>query len=387
MKITVLMIVIVAIALAWITRPEGANAYELGGIEHDTEILTSEGTQTTDTQWYADHYGVTLDEAARRLALGPEVSKLQSRLRRNESESFAGLWVEHTPEYQVVVRFTDNGNQTIRPYIRSGTLNRMVEVRTADLSEATLIKSQYRAAQLADKLGIDKDSSVDVRNNRVEFNVLDKSDLHSKLDSRGLSLPTGVSVVQVASLSKPTADIFGGKTLRYNGTPPSECTSGFSVTNGTDEGVTTAGHCEDVLSYNGTTLDYRGGVDQGAYDIQWHSTTSFTVRNLVYDGTNNRYIYDEELRADQYVGQNVCMYGKTSGGDCGEILSTTFDGVNVRTDIIVADGDSGGPFFWENTAFGTTISVVESSSGTPIGSVYGPVDQITGLLGLDLIFN
>lgn len=368
------MMLIVAIALAWIAIPEGADAYELGGIQHDAKILTTEGTESADIQWYADHYGVTVEEAARRLELAPEISRLQSKLRSNESESFAGLWIQHTPEYKVVARFTANGDQTIRPYIQSGPLSEMVLVRTAVLSEATLIEAQRNAVKLADKVGVDKDSSVDIRNNRVEFNVLDKSDVHSKLDSRGLSLPTGVSVIQVESLSNPTADIFGGKAL-------SACTSGFSVTDGTNEGVTTAGHCGRSISYDGTPLTWKSGTHQPPYDIQWFSTTSFTVRNLVYDGTNNRYIYDQELRADQYVGQNVCMYGKTSGGDCGEILSTTFDQVNVKTDISVAGGDSGGPFFWNNTAFGTTISSVGSNS------VYGPVDHINGIIDVDLMFN
>ena len=378
---TLLMVPAIAVAVAWVARPEGATAYELGGLEHDARVLTTEGTQTTDTQWYADHYGVTLDEATRRLALGSEISTLQSKLRRDESESFAGLWIEHTPEYKVVVRFTANGNETIQPYVQNGPLSQMVEARMADLSEAALIESQHTAVSLADELGIDKDSSVDIRNNRVELNVVDQADLQSKLDSRGLSLPTGVSVVEVESLSNPTADIFGGKTLTYQGNPPRECTSGFSVTDGTNEGVTTAGHCKNALSYNGTSLTFESGTSGGTYDIQWHSTTSFTVRNLVYDGTNNRYIHDEELRADQYVGQNVCMYGITSGGNCGEILSTTFDLVNIETDISVAGGDSGGPFFWNNTAFGTTISSAGSNS------VYGPVDHIKGVLDLDLIFN
>ena len=187
---TLLMVLAIAVAVAWVARPEGATAYELGGLEHDARVLTTEGTQTTDTQWYADHYGVTLDEATRRLALGSEISTLQSKLRRDESESFAGLWIEHTPEYKVVVRFTANGNETIQPYVQNGPLSQMVEARMADLSEAALIESQHTAVSLADELGIDKDSSVDIRNNRVELNVVDQADLQSKLDSRGLSLPT-----------------------------------------------------------------------------------------------------------------------------------------------------------------------------------------------------
>ena len=137
--------------------------------------------------------------------------------------------------------------------------------------------------------------AVDIRNNRVEFNVVDKAELHLKLDSSGVSLPLGVSVVEVDALSNPTADIFGGKTLTYKGPPRKECTSGFSVTDGTNEGVTTAGHFEDKQSYDGTSLNWESGTDQHPYDIQWFSTTAFTVRNLVYDGTNNRYIYDQEL--------------------------------------------------------------------------------------------
>ena len=58
-----------------------------------------------------------------------------------------------------------------------------------------------------------------------------------------------------------------------------------------------------------------------------------------------------------------------------------------KTDIVVANGDSGGPFFWNNTALGTTISVVEDEDETPVGSVYGPVDQFKNILELDLIFN
>ena len=336
-------------------------------------VQETEETRAKDTQWYADRYGVTLDEAARRLELGPEISMLQSELRRNESETFAGLWLEHTPRYRVVVRFTDNGIETIRPYTQDRPLSQKVEVRSADLSEATLIESQNSVVQLVDELGIDNDSRVDIRNNQVEFYVLDKVGLNSELNSRGVSLAPEVSVVQVESLSKPTTEIFGGKEL-------TTCTSGFSVTDGTKEGVTTAGHCLDSQAFDGRSLTYEGGTTGGTYDIQWHSTTFYTVRNKVHDGTHDRLIQGEVLREDQYVGQNVCMYGFESGGNCGQILSTTFDLVNVQTDISVLRGDSGGPFFWSDKAFGTTISMFGSDS------IYGPVDHIN-VLDVELILD
>ena len=335
----------------------------------------TEKARAQDTKWYADRYGVTLDEAARRLELGPEISMLQSELRRNESETFAGLWLEHTPRYRVIVQFTDNGIETIRRYTQNRPLSQKVEVRRADLSEATLIESQDSVVQLANELGIDNDSRVDIRNNRVELYVLDKAGLNSKLNSRGVSLAPEVSVVQVESLSRPTAkkEIFGGKEL-------TTCTSGFSVTDGTKEGVTTAGHCQNSQAFDNKNLTYEGGTTGGTYDIQWHSTNDFTVRNKVYDGTRDRLIQGEELREDQYIGQNVCMYGRESFGNCGEILSTTFDYVNVQTDISVQEGDSGGPFFWSDKAFGTTISMFGSDS------IYGPVDHL-GVIDVELILD
>ena len=239
-----------------------------------TTVQTTEEALAKDTQWYADRYGVTPDEAARRLELGPEISMLQSELRRNEPETFAGLWLEHTPAYRVVVQFTDNGVETIRPYTQGSPLSQKVEVRSADLSEATLIESQDSVVQLGDELGIDNDSRVDVRNNKVEFYVLDKAGLNSELNSRGISLAPEISVVQVDSLSKPAA------TEIYGGLEPTTCTTGFSVTDGTDEGVTTAGHCQNSQVYDGTSLTYEGGTTGGVYDIQWHSTTSLTVKIL-----------------------------------------------------------------------------------------------------------
>ena len=369
----ILVATVAAAGLALSTGNEGDTDAISDASDSGATVQETEEARAKDTQWYADRYGVTPDEAARRLELGPEISMLQSELRRNESETFAGLWLEHTPTYRVVAQFTDNGIETIRPYIQDRPLSQKVEVRRADLSEATLIESQDSVVELVDELGIDNDSRVDIRNNQVEFYVLDKAGLNSELNSRGVSLAPEISVVQVESLSKPAA------TEIYGGLEPTTCTTGFSVTDGTDEGVTTAGHCNNSQAYDWTSLTYEGGTTGGTYDIQWHSTTSLTVRNIVYDGTRDRFIYDEELWEDQYVGQSVCMYGRASGGNCGAILSTTFDQVNVQTDISVQGGDSGGPFFWSDKAFGTTISYSGSTS------IYGPVDHIKNILGLELI--
>jgi hypothetical protein len=189
-----------------------------------------------------------------------------------------------------------------------------------------------------------------------------------------------VDLIEVKSLPQNVADIYGGLSLP-------DCTSGFSVMNPVGiKGITTAGHCQDTESYNGVDLPFMGGTMGGINDIQWNrGDLAFDVRNLIWDGTYARYIYDVKFRADQFVGEWVCRYGKTTGYDCGTIAATDQDGINIRVDNAqVEHGDSGGPWFWNNTAFGTTISIIVYSDGSR-ASIYGPVDNIYNTLGVIIL--
>ncbi|MCS7017190.1 MAG: S1 family peptidase [Gemmatales bacterium] len=196
-------------------------------------------------------------------------------------------------------------------------------------------------------------------------------------------MPANVVVLKVNEMPRKVSDIFGGLTL-------TTCTSGFSVRNSSGtKGITTAGHCNNSQSYNGVNLPFQSGTPDsgGIYDIQWHTAPGFTVRNLIFDGTYNRYIFSVKFRANQSVGERVCKYGKTTGYACGTIATTSQDGVNVRVDnMTLQGGDSSGPWFWNNTAYGTTIAACTLSNGNPY-AIYGPVDQIYNILGLTVLTN
>jgi hypothetical protein len=68
------------------------------------------------------------------------------------------------------------------------------------------------------------------------------------------------------------------------------------------------------------------------------------------------------------VGGDVCHFGKTTGFKCGEIVSKSFDpdgsgsGYNATFIRVSAPntsgGDSGGPWFLSNSAYGTHRSTV-----------------------------
>lgn len=136
----------------------------------------------------------------------------------------------------------------------------------------------------------------------------------------GDPLPDWVEIEGVPSLGRPTLDIFGG--LNLSG----ECTSGFSVTGpGNSGGVTTAAHCSDPLSYAGHSLNLKGQVRQGSYDIQSHSRPDTNFPAKIYRGQGvYGPITGKKARWNQPIGTNVCKRGITTDRTCAPITSKDF---------------------------------------------------------------
>ena len=323
---------------------------------------------------------LVLDEAIHRLKFQDDIGNLNAELTKKEESTFAGLWVQHQPKYRVIVLFTQNGDVTLSPYIKNGILTDMIEVRKADVTFNQLEVARDRAVQIANELSLPSFSAINVIENQAELYVLDSIQFNTVLQKAGLQLPANVKVVKVNEMPKEVASIYGGLNLRT-------CTSGFSVRNSSGtKGVTTAAHCSNWQTYNGTNLPFKGSLSGAGYDIQWHSTPGFTDRNLVFDGTYNRYIYGSKFSANQWVGEWVCTHGWITNFGCGTIFLKNVYGRDIAVrGVTVAPGDSGGPWFWGNTAYGTSMSIVTFSDGGT-GSLYAPVDQISDL-GLTILTN
>ena len=357
-----------------------------------------------DAAIYASDYGVTLEEAKRRLGLQGSAGALQAELLGNESDKFAGLWIQHEPDFKIVVRFTQDGESTVTPYVTGGPLSGIVEVRTADATLNDLKTAQANAMTIARGFGIRVESQTDVIENRVKLFVVDKVGLDSSLATSDVHLPDKVDVVTVSELSRNTTNLYGGLTLTSAGTGK-QCTSGFAVTHSDGrEGITTAGHCKDDHTFNGTALDFAGSLVGGSYDVQWYEAPGFTLRNLVYDGSGNRYVYGTESLDNQTVGTYVCKYGITTEYGCGNISHTDFQPADTGPDegcpislctysatfirvhkhnvTLSQGGDSGGPWFVGNTAYGIMTKAVEYIvPGEPVvwDGVYMAVDYFSGL--------
>ncbi len=358
-----------------------------------------------DAQMYASHMNVSVEEAVRRLKL-QDIPVPEEELRMNEAETFAGLWIEHTPEFKYVVLFTRNGEETIKPYLKKyPEFADFVEVRnTAKVSLSDLKRAQAMAISSVRALDIVVESDINIYNNGVELYMTksDRSRFDNALQKGTIQLPDEVKVITVEAeaMGIPEADIYGGLQLISYAYPYMyTCTSGFSVKmNGGPQtkGITTAGHCMNNQEYNGYSLGFFGESYGGSYDIQWHVPPyQYTVKNKIQwrsDGTT-RDITAKKSRSGQVIGGYVCKYGITSHYTCGYISSKDFkpsvpnaEATFIRVDNtagyddLSSVGDSGSPWFLTNTAYGTHHG---APTADPNDAIYMAVNYVES--GLSVI--
>lgn len=360
----------------------------------DSEAVGEENPLLYDAQAYASETGVSINEALRRLQLQDIAGELDAELTAKEKETFAGLWIEHKPEFQVVVQFTNGSEEVIKPYLKQyPEIANFVNVRTGGVSLAELQRIQADLTTYVRALGVPVDSGINVRMNSVELYVAetDIEQLKNVLQRRGLILPDKVRIVAVEKLAEPVAEIYGGL-------PLSTCTSGFSVKKGwifVTKGITTAGHCSNSQYYNGDSLPFQAENIGGPYDIQWHTAPGYTVTNKIqwWSDGSTRDITAKKGWSNQVIGEYVCKYGKTTHYTCGTIIDKNFapnyiedplpSFIRVTSDTtdLAEPGDSGSPWFLLNTAYGTTSGHIEPGND----AIYMAVNYVESGLGVSVM--
>lgn len=350
-----------------------------GSCERVDRLLSEQQALKQDASEYAAAFGVSLDEARRRLELQDDVGVLGDRLETNEVSTFADLYIRHEPGFEVVALFTgQDGDQTIQPYLENTPLQGEVEVQGG--MRATLAQLEAEQAEAVDFYeghAIPFDSDINIQQNRAEIYVTDKPAATALAASSTNALPPSVAVVEVPALSEPDAFYAG---LRM--TPPNNlyCTSGFTVRhNDGREGATTAGHClpktkgnpnaRGPMYYGGRSLPFQQQDLTGSHDVQWH-TTPYEDRAW-YRGNHGqiRGVKRTEGRRYQREGDYVCKYGVRTNFTCGKIVGRYYRASyvnNSNNTFLRVDrfdsrgndrdmsrgGDSGGPVFYKGTAMG-----------------------------------
>lgn len=108
-------------------------------------------TQDRDmvSEKYADTYRTSTEEATQRLAASRDAGRLQQRIATENPETFAGLYIEHSPEFQIVVLFTKDPERNLARYTQS----RLYSARVAPRSLETLRAAQEKNGRTAVEIG------------------------------------------------------------------------------------------------------------------------------------------------------------------------------------------------------------------------------------------
>jgi hypothetical protein len=331
----------------------------------------AEDGRLQDAESYTADFGVSVQEALRRMEIQEQVGELNGRLESLERATFAGLYLEHEPEFRVVARFTRDASATLGRYLAGTGLAAVVRPEPARHSLQQL-QTRLEAANRATRgAGIRADGSLNVRENQAEIYVLPGRAAEARAAAQGRA-----QVIVVEHLAEPehNTELHGGLHL-------STCTSGFTVRNSSGaRGISTSGHCGNTQSHNGYALTFRSERNGGSYDIQWHTRSGSTYPNHIWDGGKHRAITATRSRTNQSVGDYVCKYGKTTGYTCGNITTKSYCYDGACTWIRVAKagvnlsegGDSGGPWFNGGTAFGShTLGMGDASAYMAINYISG----------------
>ncbi|MEM9292110.1 MAG: hypothetical protein AAGD01_10555 [Acidobacteriota bacterium] len=336
-----------------------------------------------DAAAYAELFGTDIAEAHRRLALQTKIGALDAALTEESAETFAGLWIDHEPEYRVVALFTNAA--LAQEWISEealGELASLITVRPAAITLKQLELHLEEAAARLQRADQQADLWINVRENQVEILTPNPAELTAALGAKRVALPQGTAIVEAEALAEPVADVRGGR-------PVTGCTAGFAVRSPTGRlGLTTAAHCGNTQTYedNVTALPLISERYREHHDVQWHAAScSDQIFNQVFDGTSNRTITGSVGRGSQSIGMFVCKYGRTTDDHCavidgksykpGYVPSAKSTFITAFSNVPISlGGDSGGPWFLGNNAYGVN-SGKSGSSGTR--AIYMAVNFMT----------
>ena len=132
--------------------------------------------------------------------------ELNAVLSDHEGRTFAGLWIEHTPQFRVVVQFTRDAQETIARHIQNDDLAEVLEVRTADVSLAELREAQSAAMEAIGSANIPAESGIDIKAGRVKIYVAERDRLDDEIERGRVTLPDNVDLVTVPAMGQNEAD-------------------------------------------------------------------------------------------------------------------------------------------------------------------------------------
>jgi streptogrisin C len=367
-----------AVGLALITPPAAAQP-----VQSRAEALAEDAGQ------YAAHYAVSADEALRRLRAQQASVTATDKIAQEFASRLAGISIEHSPEYRIVVLLT--GSEPVADRSAAGVpiVFRTGAKATHDQAIAAL---RRHLIDFRSELPGARGAGYDQRTGEVVLLVRNADAQRFGIDSirARAEQVSGVPVrVVINDLNESNmagvvdgAIVGGGRVEGLTDGHRHRCTAGFVVTDGTRDAIATAAHCPDELLFRDAVRDnlplaFAGSWGLAYQDVQINLSPE-ALEPLFYADRNAgslRTLVSWRNRASTRAGDFLCHWGESSHYSCAEVELTDYappgalcggpcepSWVTVSGPSCVP-GDSGGPVFSGNIAFGLAKGVNRRPDG------------------------
>ncbi len=380
-KLMVVMASMVAcLASAASPQTPDARAGTLDGGRITARVQTSAEALAQDAASYARRYGMTVEAAVPRLRALQASAAVTDEIRQTYRERLVGVSIDHAPVFRLVVLLTGTAPVADTSIMVDGLVVPIVFRTGAPTTGDDVIRAMLqRGPQLTELLPQHRGMGLDARTGELVMLIraqdAARPDL-TALRERAEAL-AGVKV-RFDRAERETVDMALAGGARVVGINPADgkryaCTTGFTVSDGERSGIATAAHCPDALVYQ----DPEGGSIPLQFAGQWGARTQ-DVQVHVAPGAQQPLFYADRhkgalrrlsgarSRLSTRAGEWLCHYGESSGYSCAEVELTQFappgllcGGTCAPTWITVRtsdcrSGDSGGPVFSGDIAFGIT---------------------------------
>ena len=332
-----------------------------------------------DLHAIANQEGLTLDDAIERYAWNDNFAHAVSKIREAFPEIFAGA--EIVDAQRAWVAFADSPSDGALEIIDDFTLSQgsvAVEVRTdlgfteVDLESAITTvhytvfdRAEVRDASTSFDFETREISVIVALDSGVPDSVIDdlRAAASDKLIEEGNGAMLDSVAVSVVRSSRSTIGGLDSGTEHLGGESLSSCTSGFVIRNSANtRHVATAGHCpppDGNQSDDGVLLPLQATHEGAHGDFQRHSGTQPRPDDFYSGNANATEVNRRDVAAvgAPVVGQPLCKNGKTNHKQCQDVRKlgvchSVYCNLVQMEARIAAGGDSGGPVYWGNTAYG-----------------------------------
>ncbi len=330
-----------------------------------------------DLQFVADQKGISLQTAIARYGWHDNFSLAVSQIREAVPDAFTGAeivdgsnaWVAFKADApQAALDIINTFNSGLSGVsVQSHTDKGFTEVELRKAIEAAHY-AVYESSDVRDAV-----TTFDFATGQIESVViLENTAPDTAIESLKATVRTSITsatrpdifnsiTATVVRSEQHVLSVLESNTEHLGGEALSICTSGFGTINSSQErGISTAGHCPNVLTDDGSSLTYQEGYEGNLGDFQWHTgpdtyTDDFYAGSSTSAEANRR---DVATLGSPTVGQLLCRNGKMTYKNCQNVRKVNVCNGNVVCNLVQMEahlstgGDSGGPVYLSNIAFG-----------------------------------